>query len=81
MRAAIPKVGSFHVDAVAPGLLLGAAAAGPHEPDIVGVGDADLADAADDVLGDVTVAAAGLACEIVAKPVSQSGLSRTVVAI
>ena len=56
------------VDRVAPFLLLRAALAGAHQADIVGIGDADVADVGEDVARHVAVAAAGGAREIGLQP-------------
>jgi hypothetical protein len=64
LRAAALERGQDHLDGVAPLPLIGPARAAPHQPDIVGVGDADVADAAHDVARDVAVAARGLARQV-----------------
>src|SRR5690606_2790759 len=45
-----------HLDRLAPLVLLGTGLGVLHAPDVVGVGDADVADAGEDVAGDVAVA-------------------------
>src|SRR5690606_10169354 len=62
--AAILEGRQNHLDGVAPLHLLLAALARAHQADIIGVGDADIANAAEDVLGNVAVAAAGLASQV-----------------
>src|SRR3546814_13503292 len=57
-----------HLDRLAPLVLLGAGLGVLHAPDVVGVGDADVADAGEDVAGHVAVAAGGLARQVVLYP-------------
>ena len=56
------------LDRVAPCSCSGAALAGAHQADIVGIGDADVADVGEDVARHVAVAAAGGAGEICLEP-------------
>src|SRR5690606_37037324 len=53
-----------HPDRLAPLVLLAAGLGVLHPPHVVGVGDADVADAGEDVAGHVAVAAGGLARQV-----------------
>ena len=64
MGAAVLEGRQDHLDRLAPGLLLVPALARAHQPHVVGVRDGDVADAAQDVLGAVAVAAARLAGKV-----------------
>src|SRR3546814_5820324 len=57
-----------HLDRLAPLVLLGAGLGVLHAPDVLGVGDADVADAGEAVEGHVAVAAGGLARQVALDP-------------
>src|SRR5690606_33959689 len=62
------EVRADHLDRIAPLALLGALLGVLHPAHVVGVGDADVADAGEDVAGHVAVAAGGLAGLVVLDP-------------
>src|SRR5690606_38481203 len=66
-------------DGIAPGALFRTFLGILHAADVIGIGDADIADAGKDVAGDVTVTTGGLARQVGLDPAQpRLGLFRTV---